>query len=304
MAASNGRAPTRPQPTTMWRTVRVVFGLLGLGFAVLAMRGTWAEVEADITWSPVAVGGGVALVMATTLMAARLWAALNTELPRATSRAIYYSAIVGKYIPGGVFQFAGQVGYTARAGQTVAKAATTFALSMVTTVGAGLIISGAAVFESSFPVLIRALAGLGLLAGVALTRRSILQSVVDLAVRLTKRDASDSLPNQQSINESMAWGIVGLAFLAGSFVVVGSQITGSGNNLALGTAFLVAWLAGFLAIPFPAGIGVREAALVWLLSPTLAAGPVIAASLAHRLITVASEVIVYLASRVRSRAID
>jgi hypothetical protein len=284
--------------------VRVLFGVLGLGFAVLAMLGTSTEIGSDITWSPAAVGAGIALVAATTLMAARLWAALNTELPRAASRAIYYAAIVGKYIPGGVFQFAGQVGYTARAGPTVARAATTYALSMVTTVGAGLIVCGSAAFATGFPLHLRVLAGIGSLVGITLTRRSILQSVVDRVLRLTKRNASSTLPDQRSINESVAWGVVGLAFLAASFVVVASQIAGNGDSFSFAAAILVAWLAGFLAIPFPAGIGVREATLVWLLSPTLAAGPVVAASLAHRLITMASEVIVYLASRARRKALD
>lgn len=304
MATAQDKAPTPSRPTTKWQIVRVLFGALGLGFAILAMRETSTELGSDIAWSPAAIGTGIALVTATTLMAARLWAALNSELPRAESRAIYYAAIVGKYIPGGVFQFAGQVGYTARAGPTVAKAATTYALSMVTTVGAGLIVSSAAAFATSFPVTIRVLAGLGSLAGIALTRRAVLQSVVDRVFRLTKRSASATLPDQRSINESVAWGVVGLAFLSASFVVVASQITGTGDTFSLAAAILVAWLAGFVAIPFPAGIGVREAALVWLLSPALAAGPVIAASLAHRLITMASEVIVYLASRVRSRAFD
>ena len=121
-----------------WRAARFLFGSMGILFAVFALRGTWREVRSDIAWSPAAIAAGTILVIVTTMTAARLWAALNPEMKRSRSLSVYYSAIVGKYIPGGVFQFVGQVGYAAREGATVGLAAGRFLLSMVTIVSAGL----------------------------------------------------------------------------------------------------------------------------------------------------------------------
>jgi uncharacterized membrane protein YbhN (UPF0104 family) len=118
---------------------------------------------------------------------------------------------------------------------------------------------------------------------------------------LAKRDERVELPDQKSINESVAWGVTGLALLGVSYAVVASQVTTEPYQLATATAFLVAWLIGFAAVPFPAGIGVREAVLVGLLSPSIPGASVVAASLIHRLATIGSEVIVYLASRTRER---
>jgi uncharacterized membrane protein YbhN (UPF0104 family) len=54
------------------------------------------------------------------------------------------------------------------------------------------------------------------------------------------------------------------------------------------SSFTLGWLAGFLALPIPAGIGVREAALVGLSSA--GAEPVLTASIVVRLVTAAAEV--------------
>ena len=52
-------------------------------------------------------------------------------------------------------------------------------------------------------------------------------------------------------------------------------------------SFSVAWLAGFVAIPVPAGLGVREAILVLILAaPTPS---VVVASIVHRLVLMCAE---------------
>ena len=55
------------------------------------------------------------------------------------------------------------------------------------------------------------------------------------------------------------------------------------------SAFGAAWTIGFLAVPFPAGVGVREAVLIALVGRTTGAGAVIAASVAHRVVTIIGE---------------
>jgi hypothetical protein len=55
-------------------------------------------------------------------------------------------------------------------------------------------------------------------------------------------------------------------------------------------AFALAWIAGFLAIPFPGGLGVREAVVVLLIAGSAVAGVVLAAALLQRATQVVAEV--------------
>ena len=66
-------------------------------------------------------------------------------------------------------------------------------------------------------------------------------------------------------------------------------------------AFALAWTVGFLAVPIPAGLGIREAVLIAVISRPGGAALVIAASVAHRLVAIISEAVMIVISRVRGR---
>jgi uncharacterized membrane protein YbhN (UPF0104 family) len=73
-----------------------------------------------------------------------------------------------------------------------------------------------------------------------------------------------------------------------------------GSPISAIFAFAAAWTVGFVALPFPSGIGVREAALVGLLG--LPSEFVVAASVAHRLVTIVGEIAVSVTAMVRQRS--
>lgn len=77
---------------------------------------------------------------------------------------------------------------------------------------------------------------------------------------------------------------VGLSLLARALGVPLS------TPLAIGS-FAVAWMAGFLAPGLPAGIGVREAILISMLSPTSGAGAAVVIATLHRLSTVGGDLL-------------
>jgi uncharacterized membrane protein YbhN (UPF0104 family) len=60
--------------------------------------------------------------------------------------------------------------------------------------------------------------------------------------------------------------------------------------VAIGT-FAIAWGAGFVVPGAPAGLGVREATLLALLSPMIGPGPAVALAILHRLITAAVDAV-------------
>ncbi len=73
--------------------------------------------------------------------------------------------------------------------------------------------------------------------------------------------------------------------------------------LAIG-AFAIAWMAGFLAPGLPAGIGVREAVLVAILTPTSGAGAAVIVATLHRLSTVFGDLVAALAGASLLRGSD
>jgi hypothetical protein len=70
--------------------------------------------------------------------------------------------------------------------------------------------------------------------------------------------------------------------------------SGLGSPLMMTSAFAAAWVAGLLVLPVPAGLGVREAALVYLLVPELGQEGAIAFALITRLLHVLSDAMVAL----------
>lgn len=64
---------------------------------------------------------------------------------------------------------------------------------------------------------------------------------------------------------------------------------GEGGVLLVGASFAAAWVVGQLALPVPAGIGVREAALVLLLGPVLGEVGALSFALGTRVVHVASD---------------
>ncbi|MDY7102689.1 MAG: hypothetical protein S0880_16025, partial [Actinomycetota bacterium] len=66
-------------------------------------------------------------------------------------------------------------------------------------------------------------------------------------------------------------------------------------------AFGLAWAVGFVAVPLPAGLGLREAVLVLALTGIAGvdADAVIAASLVHRFVLLSAELVMFAQSRLR-----
>ncbi len=67
-------------------------------------------------------------------------------------------------------------------------------------------------------------------------------------------------------------------------------------------AFGFAWTIGFVAIPFPSGIGIREAALILTIGSGAPTSYVIAASVSHRLVSMMAELLMIVASRASLKA--
>lgn len=88
--------------------------------------------------------------------------------------------------------------------------------------------------------------------------------------------------------------LIGVAGSIGGWAVVGlglwsSTAAGTADLVLVSSAFALAWIVGLLALPVPAGLGVREAVLLLLLSPKLGEEGAIAFGVVSRFLQIASD---------------
>lgn len=208
------------------------------------------------------------------LFAALLWATLLRALaPAAEPRrqlSLWFLSQFGKYVPGNI---AGLAIRALHAGVRFELVATTFLVEAALHAVAAAIL-GLALFPQMLGLTRWAAVAPALLAIVVfLLRRRSLVLLNGLLVRMKRAPAG-------AIEVSRTASLLAALLLSVYWLVVVSSFwllcLGLGFDIAWSRAaplFALAWCAGFLAIPVPAGLGVREAVLVAGLTPVLGAGP-------------------------------
>ena len=275
------------------RALRLLFGLGGAAFLVIAFRETWDRTHESVLpeWPSLLTAFGLAV---TGLIAAdRGWRAL---LPGGESRALsraFFAAQLGKYIPGGVWQAAGQIGMSVQAGIPAPQAGVALMVHALTQVAAGGALGAMVALTGTDLSGAARLATAGALSTVALLHKGWMVRLI----RAVRPAAITLVPPQRAILASSAWSVATLVASGGAFALLARGTEASGPPAMLIAAYALAWVVGFLALPFPSGIGVREAVLIATIGPP---APVIAVSLIHRLIVMAAEAAMVMASRVRA----
>lgn len=280
-----------PARRRLWRTLSVLFGLAGTIFLVIAFRATWDRAQTDVVPPLPTILGAAALAILGLLTASRGWGVLlESDIRAGTLARGFFASQLGKYIPGGVWQAMGQVGLAARAGVPMRRAAIAFPVHVITQAAAGGAAGAGLVFvTSALTGPARFLPLLGLLSLLFLSRRWMVRALHFMRRLLPRGADEETLPSQRAILRSFAWSLVTFLLSGLAFALLARSL-GVSSLLAGALAFALAWTAGFLVLPLPSGVGVREAVLIATLATPENAAPVIAASVLHRLLTMAAEV--------------
>ncbi len=275
----------------LYPALRGLFALAGLVFIGFALRD--ALRDPDLTLLPSA--GGIALALLAVvvgLIAATIgWARLlGVQDPRVVARG-FLLAQLGKYIPGGVWQVVGQVGDASRAASTGGRTATVaFVVSVATQVTAGLLVGLPLTFLDATPTWLRVgiVAGAVVSVGLLLQRRLLTWLLLSLP---WLREAADetTMPTRNAMVVSTVTGMVSLVAAGLVFEIAYTAPEGTTAAVVI-PAYALAWTIGFLAIPFPAGLGVREGALLLLL-PDGASAAIVAASAVVRVVYIVGELL-------------
>jgi len=292
------------QKPSLGRLLRWVFGLAGVTFLILAFRETWRRSQGLPIPRAWAFVSAAALTLVALYCLARAWIRLLVERGAGGSlTAGFYASQLGRYIPGTVWQALAQVGLATRSGIPLPQASTAFAVQALVQVAAGGFIgSSVAVFGKGFPLAARLLAPLALPSLLMLRRRWLVSALRITGRFVRKSFADDLVPSQSAILSSFGWTFCAVLANSLAFALLLTSLRGGAPIVASSSAFALAWLIGFLAVPFPSGIGVREAILLVTIGFEVPRGHVIAASVGQRLVLMAADVVAIVASRIRHRA--
>lgn len=294
MRTSGDAGPERAAraPRTRGSRALSIIGVVLSGAMLAALYATW-ERSKDLPVLPSirAIALAALLVSLGLGAATAAWVAL---FERHHDRLLLIDGMMlsqlGKYAPGGLWQPAGQVVLARRAGVPGPKAVAALPAYLLGAATAATI--AASVVGWREPSLLDGW-GRGLLLGVLavlMWQRRVLESVLRTARRFWSRVPSvGDLPSQRRLVRSGLWHLIGLTLQGGAFAALVSSVIPEVDLVLAVGAFSLAWVIGFLAVPVPAGIGLRETVLVAVLGGTTVAGPVVAAAVVHRLINIAAE---------------
>ena len=271
------------------RSVKWVLGPLsrGLGIAIAAAGTVLVSVAVARRWDEIQDGVGsmhpgllllaVASAAAGMVAIALAWRAalaiFGTELTRSATLRAYFRGEVGKYIPGSVWSVVGRAELATRAGARRSDAYCSVLLGLAALYSGAAVVSVAAVASGVVgDPRIRIGALLGLSLGAGLLMNGAVWNAVSNGLRHMSKGAV-WLPSRSQFLVLVAlslpvWLLIGTA----TWILTRSVWPEAPFSTVL-LATAASWLGGFLAVPVPGGLGVRE----WLFVALLAAAPVGAA---------------------------
>ncbi|MCK2221208.1 flippase-like domain-containing protein [Actinomadura sp. ATCC 31491] len=266
------------------RLLRIVLALVALAFLGYGLAQNWDDTTAALAaLSPWAVLGSFLAVMLGQFLMLVAWreimAGLGTRVPLRVSGRIMFVGQLGKYIPGAVWAYAAMMDLGRDHGSPPRRTFATISLGLV--INLGVAISVAAATLGSLEA-VRQAWYLVLLVPVIIVclHPKVLTWGLNLALRLARREPLESVLPGRTVVVAVAWTTLGW-FVYGVHIWL---LTGRADLYLVGTgAYAFAWATGILTVVVPAGVGIREGALVLVLGPVIGTAPALAVAIVSRL---------------------
>ena len=277
-------------------TVIVTWFILDRVGLTLAELRAWPDLLARPRLVPLIAA--TLVLLATYAVSCLIWRGMVAGLggPRIPARdavSIFMIANLGRYVPGKVWSIAGMAALAKGKGVPVAVSAT----SAVVMQGVGLMAAGAiglgAFAAGPDPLPRWGLAG-AVTAGALLLLFLAVPSLFRRAVALWFRVVRTAAPSSLSPALVLRWLLQVIAAWVGvgaSFWLFAASMGVELSPVRAASAFAAAYVAGYLVLFAPAGVGVRESFLVVFLAPALGSGPATVLAIAARLWMTAADVV-------------
>ena len=291
-----------------------VLAIAGLYFVVSKIVNGWSQygdVIRHATWGWVVLGVLLAFAGMSTL--GMVWRSVigallpeGAQRPRRVDVFIWYQfGNLGKYVPGGIFQVVGRGELASRGGVPRSVAYNSVALSMGATYVCGALVSAVLLpfallehgsISSTWWVFLAIPIGLGCL------HPKILGKVFVLAEKAFGGATEKQVPTwSESVvlvaRHAPGWLLNGLACY-----VVALCFDSSPHFFTIVFAGVVSWVAGFLVIFVPSGLGVREAMFTAITQASLGGSTAATVAIVSRLVFIVGDALgAALAALIRSR---
>jgi uncharacterized membrane protein YbhN (UPF0104 family) len=291
------------------RLVRVGFVVAAVAFGVVAVVGEWQDVRQALgRLNGLFLAASVLAVCAGLVAAMLIWrillADLGSPLRYPVAGRVFFVSQLGKYLPGSVWPVLAQMELGRDHGVPRRRSATAFLLTMLFTLTIGLLVATVTLpFIAAESVRPFRWAFLLTPVFLALLHPRVLNPMIDRVLALTRRPALERPVSLRGVAGAAAASCLQWLFLGVHAWVL---VVGVGANaaqslpLAIG-GFALAWCVGYLFVPTPAGIGVREVALAASLAPVLDRADAIVVVLASRVIMTVGDLLVAAAAAATMR---
>jgi hypothetical protein len=284
-----------------WRVVQWVFGLLVVGLALRALIRNWDDLRSQTVHLEPRPGYLLASVLVVWIMYALLiWAwrmmlaSWGQELNGWTAARIWTVSSLGKYVPGKVWAIAGMAVMAQQAGIAAWAATSSAVVLQALAIGTGAAIVGvtsAVALEAAHPGARLALGMLVVASAVGILL-VLWPPAVHRLLRLGRVPAEAAMaPKGEGVlagivANAIAWLGYGLAL----WLLARGLLPGARLGLSLSVAvFTASYLAGFLALLAPGGLGVRESLFILMLQQPLGIGSATALAIASRILLTLTE---------------
>ncbi|MFI7643014.1 lysylphosphatidylglycerol synthase domain-containing protein [Nonomuraea sp. NPDC049400] len=266
------------------RLLRVALALVALGFLGYGLAKNWDEtIGAVAAMSPWAVLGAFAAVLLGQFFMLVAWreilAGLGTQVSLRIAGRIMFVGQLGKYIPGGVWAYAAMMDLGRDHGSPPRRTFATISLGLVINLGVAIMIAAATLSQLEA---VRRAWYLVLLVPVIVVclHPKVLTWGLNLALRIARKEPLESVLSSRTVYVAAAWTALGW-FVYGLHIWL---IAGRWDLYLVATgAYAFAWATGILTVVVPAGVGVREGALVLVLGPVIGAPAALAVAIVSRL---------------------
>ena len=273
----------------------ILIGIAGIAFVVRTIVSKQDEVSDAFTHlDGITLIASVVLGLCAMTLIGYQWTRMlvvrGHHAPPRSAMAWYFAGQLGKYVPGGIWPIVGRAELATRGGIPRSDAYAATGLSMVTTyLAAALTICIGSILSWSYP-LAGFLGFAGLALGlVAFSNQQLRAKILALLGRVSPRSFALTEPRRLvvlTITHLPAWILMSLS----------TSVTASAFGADIGVTHMLfitsaSWLAGFVVVGVPGGIGVRESVFTALAGSALTPGVAVSLALASRVVFIAVDVI-------------
>lgn len=283
----------------------IAIGVAGVAFVTRTIISKWDQVtDAFSQVNAIQLLLSLLLGLAAMTIIGSIWVTMLTarfhEVKHRTALSWYFTGQLGKYVPGGIWPIVGRAELAVRNGVVRRDAYASTGLSLVSTYLAAIvtIAIGATLTHGHRLVGVTIISALAV--GYLLFSNERLRSRI-IAVAAKVSPAAQSLTDPVrlatlTVQHVPAWILMSLS----------TSVTASAFGAKIGLFDMLfvtstSWLAGFVVVGVPGGIGVREAVFTSLASPIIGTPLAVSLALLSRVVFIAVDVVGALISTVVAR---